>query len=114
MEIAGLKRAAGLGCLVLLAVPGVLFFASGWAAYVYACSLEDLTLSADTRSEMEGIVRLSSSREIQPEDSSWGNGYALRPGEEMVQYHILWHDACPLDVVYDEAGRVQAVFTSYE
>jgi len=27
---------------------------------------------------------------------------------------MLWHENCPLDVVYDDADRVQAMFTSYE
>lgn len=107
MEPAGLKRVAGLGCLVLLAVPGALFFAGGWGAYLFACSLEDRTLSAGTRGEMEQIVRLSSSHAIQPKDSAWGNRYELGPGETMVQYRILWHEDCPLDVVVLTEGTEQ-------
>ncbi len=114
MEGRELNRVVGLGCLVLLAIPAALFFASGWGAYLYAYSLQDRALSAGTRDEMEQIVRFSSAHEIQPKDSMWGNRYELGDGEAMIQYRILWHEDCPLDVVYDEAGRVRAVFTSYE
>jgi len=109
-----LNRTVGFGCLTLVAVALLLLFARGMIPYFYACSLEDRTLSAKTREEMEEIVSLSSSHEIEPKDSMWGSRYKLKPGEKMIQYRILWHENCPLDVVYDAADRVQAVFTSYE
>lgn len=114
MEGGELNRTIGFGCLTLIGVAMLFFFASGMGPYFYACSLEDRTLSAKTRQEMEKIVSLSSSHEIAPKDSMWGSRYNLKPGERMVQYRILWHENCPLDVVYDDADRVQAVFTSYE
>ncbi len=114
MEGRELNRAVGLGCLALIAVALLLIFGSGWGAYFYACSLEDRVLAAKTRSEMEQIVHLSSNHQIKPEDSMWGRQYILKPGERMIQYRILWHEDCPLDVVYDDSDRAQAVFTSYE
>ena len=114
MEGRELNRTVGVGCLTLIALAILLFFASGVGPYFYACSLEDRTLSAKTREDMEKIVSLSSSHEIEPKDSMWGSRYTIKPGERMIQYRILWHEWCPLDVVYDDADRVQAVFTSYE
>ena len=32
----------------------------------------------------------------------------------MIQYHILKDANCPLDVVYNSEGQIQALFTSYE
>ncbi len=114
MEGRELNRTVGFGCLTLIVVAVLLFFASGMAPYFYACSLEGRTLSAKTREEMENIVFLSSCHDIQPKKSMWGSRYKLKPGERIIQYRILWHKNCPLDVVYDDADRVQAVFTSYE
>ena len=114
MEGRQLNRTVGFGCLTLIAVAILFAFATGMVPYFYACSLENRTLSAKTREEMEKIVSLSSIHEIQPKDSMWGSQYKLKPGERMIQYRILWDENCPLDVVYDAADRVQVVFTSYE
>ena len=83
-------------------------------AYLYALGLEVRWSRADpqTKEGLEKYLWLYSEHVISPGDSEWGSGYELRPGERMVQYLILWR--APLDVVYDSANRIQAIFTSYE
>jgi hypothetical protein len=86
----------------------------GFIAYISALRLETAWHRARprTRAELEQHLHLYSTKSILPADSCWGKGHALRPGDTMIQYQILWH--APLDVVYDSSGRIVVFFTSYE
>jgi hypothetical protein len=83
-------------------------------AYFYALILESRWERAkpETRAQLEHYIWLASVRAILPHESRWGRSYELKPGEHMTQYLILGH--APLDVVYDQGDRIQAIFTSYE
>jgi len=83
-------------------------------AYIYALRLEHYWLAADpqTRQELETHLSLYSTRQIQTEESSWGNYYQLAENERMIQYRILWK--AELDVVYDDRDNVVMILTSYE
>jgi hypothetical protein len=83
-------------------------------AYLYALHLEEAWSAARPRDrqELERHLHFYSTQVIAPADSCWGNRYSLSSGQVMVRYLIAWH--APLDVVYDSAGRVDAIFTSYE
>jgi len=82
--------------------------------YLYAVHLESKWRPANpqTRAELERHLHLYSTKRIEPRDSMWGNCYELHPNEQMIQYSIMWCE--PLDVVYDDQGRIQMIFTSYE
>ena len=82
--------------------------------YFYALHLEAQWSPSKprTREELEAFLSLYSRREIHPSQSHWGRDYALRPGEQMIQYLILWR--APLDVVYSSNDAVVAIYTSYE
>jgi hypothetical protein len=83
-------------------------------SYMYALQLETEWHRAQprTKSELEQHLRLYATKPIVPAESCWGRWHALRPGDSMLQYQILWH--APLDVVYDSTGRIVVIFTSYE
>lgn len=89
-------------------------FAHGIIAYIYALKLESAWRAARprTRLELERHLHLYSTRTIVPAESCWARNYKLKAGESMLQYEILWH--APLDVVYDQTGRIVMIITSYE
>lgn len=89
-------------------------FAHGLIAYLYALKLETAWHRARprTRAELERHLHWYSTRTILPAQSCWGRYHTFKPGETLLQYEILWH--APLDVLYDQSGRVVLIFTSYE
>lgn len=92
----------------------VVLAASGIPGYLWAGYLESKWAPAkpQTRVELERHLLLYSVRSIQPNESRRGRAYQLRPNEFMVQYRLLW--SAPLDVVYDDGGQIQRIFTSYQ
>ena len=106
----------GITAATALIAALIWFTADGGFAYIYALHLESKWSKADpkTRADLEKYLHCYSLREIQPNDSMWGNGYELKNGERMMQYCILWNKNCPLDVVYDKDDAIRAIFTSYE
>ncbi len=92
----------------------VVLAASGIPGYLWAVYLESKWVPAKprTRAELEQHLLLYSVRSIPPSESPWGRTYKLKPNEFMVQYLLLW--SAPLDVVYDDGGQIQRIFTSYE
>jgi hypothetical protein len=102
-----------------LAVLSVILFivvlaASGIPGCLWAGYLESKWDPAKprTRAELEQHLFLYSVRSIAPSESLRGRSYRLNPNESMVQYLILW--SAPLDVVYDDGGQIQRIFTSYK
>ena len=102
--------------IVVLLIPLVWFTYIGGAAYIYAGYLESKWVPADpkTKEDLEKHLRLYYTRTIDPKESMWGKRYLLSDGERMIQYCILWHRQCPLDVVYDNDDNIVRIFTSYE
>jgi hypothetical protein len=102
-------------CLLTIAL-FAWFTAIGGTAYFYAIYLEDKWEKADpkTKQELEKYLLFYSLYQIEPKDSEWGKEYQLQTGERMMQYRILWHKECPLDVVYDQGDNIKHIFTSYE
>lgn len=96
-----------------IGLPGT-WVAADTGSYVWALHLESKWWQAKpkTRTEMESYLALYRVKTIQPQESMWGNRHLLKPGEQMVQYMILWN--APLDVVYDRDDRIVARYTSYE
>ena len=92
------------------------FTAIGGTAYVYAGYLEEKWINANpkTKGELEQYLSLYSVHQVEPKESIWGNRYQLQKGERRLQYRILWHKQCPLDVVYNENDKIIRIFTSYE
>ena len=64
------------------------------------------------RQQVEELLYLHTTREIEMRESLWGSAYVLRPGEKCMQYMILGRE--PIDVVYDSEGEVCQIFASYE
>jgi hypothetical protein len=110
-----LKITGLIVCFPILAL-FVWFTAIGGTAYLYAIYLEDKWVQVDpkTKKELEQYLHLYSLHQIQPSESMWGKEYQLHAGERMMQYRILWHKQCPLDVVYDQGDNIKRIFTSYE
>ena len=108
-----------IACIILLAVIiSVVTWLTlrGDIAYIYALHLENNWIKADpkTKNELEQYLHLYSLHKIEPNQSMWGNKYNLKTGERMMQYRILWHKKCPLDVVYDSKNNIKKIYTSYE
>ena len=82
--------------------------------YAFCLMNETRWMKAQTQTELEGMIWSYNSTPISPSQSSWGNSYSLKEDERMIQYHILKDTNCPLDVVYNGNGQIQALFTSYE
>ena len=102
--------------IVILFCAGVWFTYVGGTAYLFALYLESKWEPAhpETRGDLEKYLHLYNKRQIKPKESMWGNEYALKPNERMIQYHILWNKRIPLDVVYDSKDNIIEIFTSYE
>ena len=109
-------RIIGIAAVTALIAAFIWLTATGATAYLYALHLESKWSKADpkTKVDMEKYLHFYSLQEIQPKDSMWGSGYALKDGERMMQYRILWNKNCPLDVVYDKDDTISAIYTSYE
>lgn len=84
------------------------------ASYAYALHVESKWRSQppSTRVELESLLGLYDSRDIEPSESQLGSGTELETGQKMVQYRLLWK--AELDVVYDTVDTIVAIFTSYE
>lgn len=105
---------------VLVLIAGLLLTAGLWlfmtedGHYAFCLMNEARWMKAQTRDDLEAMLWGYDSQAISPSQSAWGHGYPLRNGETMVQYHVLKDPTCPLDVVYNSEGHIQALFTSYE
>ncbi len=64
-----------------------------------------------TKTEVEELLFLYSSRQIEIKESSL-RYYSLKPGEECYQYLILRRE--PIEAVYDVRGNLKTIFCSYE
>ena len=106
-------RATAIAAVTLVIVTAW-FIWSGTLGYFWALHLESRWVPAAPRSraDLERHLFLYSTRIIEPRESAWGRGYQLKPNEFMLQYRLLW--SAPLDVVYDDGGMIQAIYTSYE
>ena len=98
----------------LLLAASLWLFRTANGHYAYCLMNEGRWMKAQTRGELESMLRGCSSQPIAPAQSAWGNGYRLKDGETMIRYHILNDPTCPLDVVYDTNHLIQAFFTTYE
>lgn len=106
-------RVASVVVAALVGAPGLWLIVT-IVPYLWAVHLEDGWHRAHprTRAEMESHLSLYYTEEIQPAQSAFGRSHELAPGEHMTRYMLMWTQ--PLDVVYDEAGGVVAIYTSYE
>lgn len=104
----------------LLIIAGLLLAACLWLVktegghYSFCLMNESRWRKAHAQSDLEAMLWSYNSQPISPAQSSWGYSYSLKDGERMIQYHILKDTNCPLDVVYNSEGQIQALFTSYE
>ena len=116
MAIPKLIKIIGAISISVLLLFIVWFTVIGGTAYVYAGYLEEKWINANpkTKDDLEQYLSLYSLHQIEPKESMWGKRYRLKKGERMMQYRILWHNNCPLDVVYDNNDTIINIYTSYE
>lgn len=101
---------------LLLIIGPLLIATTDCGSYCVALTMEPLWLGqgVNTRGQLERRLFFTRSRQIDPADSMWGHVHRLKPGEQMIQYGIMWNFDCPLDVVYDSLDRIVQIYTSYE
>lgn len=105
------KWLIGGAILLLLALLPILYNGLSYAMATY--QYEMLVASKpSSKVEVERLLFLCSARKIDIKDSLWAKDTALATGESCWQYKIFWRD--PIDVVYDEQGRVKDIFPSFE
>ena len=116
MKIQRIIKIIGFVLCSILSIFFVWFTAIGGTAYIYAGYLEEKWIAANptTKEELEQHISFYSLHQIEPKESMWGNRYLLQGEERMMQYQILWHKYCPLEVVYDQNDNIKHIFTSYE
>ncbi len=86
----------------LMLISASLFLATtDCGSYCMALAMEPLWLGQGikTRGQLERRLFFTRSRPIDPSDSMWGHVHRLKPGDQMIQYGIMWNFDCPLDVV---------------
>lgn len=91
-------------CLFYLVVTG---------PYMWALHLESEWRPANpqTMSDLESKPSGYTKADIQPTQSSWGQGHKLGEGDRMTRYSLM---GAPLDVVYSPDDRIEAIYTTYE
>ena len=101
------------GFLILLAFVFLGYFG---ASYEWALHLESKWMAANpkTRADLESCLSLYSRHKIQPTQLGWVRGYPLQPGDQMVEYWLLFNAGTPLDVVYSANDRIVKMYASYE
>jgi len=112
-----IARRFSTGLLVALALSsGALASACfyGLASYVVACVQYDRLQEGppNNRAEVEARLAFYTHRPISRARSEWGFRHDLQAGEYFERYRILAIQ--PIDVVYDRADRVAAIYASYE
>ncbi len=88
--------------------------AGSFASYLCACRQYDrlVARTPTTRCEVEARLVIYTHRRISRGQSEWASRRELRAGEYLERYNILGIQ--PIDVVYDRADLVAAIYPEYE
>lgn len=104
-----------LALLLVLPAIAVAWFASWMASYMLAAALYEGLIASPPpmQAELEGrlapLAYRARSFDLQ---TSWARHRVSRPGEEIARYLVL--GILPIDVVVEPAGRVLAIYSSFE
>ena len=106
-----LTQLFGYFMLLAFVVLGYFGVSYGWALHLES---KWIVANPKTRADLESCLSLYSRHKIQPTQSGWVRGYQLQPGEQMVEYWLLYNAGTPLNVVYSTNDTIVKMYPSYE